>query len=182
MTPDKKMNMVEEQKSKLFFFGIFPKCSFYKPVTVLIILVLIALGTWGIYYLNLWAAVGYLIYSILFYFLVMPLTICKYCYFKVTETKIDKEKGKTIKKLLSVDKWSESHLHKHVGQKHWVGLMIIVWFLPFVLIVISFFMDFSIFAVISLIGFTAVLVGNVFYILRIKIYFHIFISTIAKRQ
>ena len=98
----------------------------------------------------------------------MPLTICKYCYFKVKETTIDKEKGKTIEKLLSVDKWSESHLHKHVGQKHWVWLMIIIWFLPIVLIVISFFRDFSIFAVISLIGFTAVLVGNVFYMLRIK--------------
>ena len=162
------MNMVEEQKSKLFFLGIFPKCPFYKPVPLLIILVLIALGTWGIYYLNLWAAVGYLIYSILFYFLGMPLTICKYCYFKVTETTIDKEKGKTIEKLLSVDKWSESHLHKHVGQKHWTWLMTIIWFLPIVLIVISFFRDFSIFAVISLIGFTAVLVGNVFYMLRIK--------------
>jgi len=41
----KRMNMVEEQKSKLFFLRIFPKCPFYKPVPVLIILVLIALGT-----------------------------------------------------------------------------------------------------------------------------------------
>ena len=161
------MNM-EEKKSNLFVLGIIPKCLFYKPVPLLIILVLIALGTWGIYFLNLWAAVGYSIYSILFYFLVMPLTICKYCYFKVTETTIDKEKGKTTKKLLSVDKWSESHLHKHVGQKHWTWLMTMIWFLPIVLIVISFFREFSIFAVISLIGFTAVLVGNVIYMLRVK--------------
>ena len=80
----------------------------------------------------------------------------------------DKSLLKTIEKLLSVDKWSESHLHKHVGQKNWVVLMVIIWFLPIVLIVISFFMDFSLFAVISLIGFTAVLVGNVFYMLRVK--------------
>jgi hypothetical protein len=160
------MNMVEEQRSKLFFLGIFPKCHFYKPVPLLIILVFIALGTWGIYYFNLWAAVGYLIYSILFYFLVMPLTICKYCYYKVKETTIDKEKGKTIEKLLPLDKWRESYLKKHVGQKNWVGLMTIIWFLPIVLIVISFFLNFSIFALISLIGFIVVLVGNYFYMLR----------------
>jgi len=164
----KRMNMVEEQKSKLFFLGIFPKCPFYKPVPVLIILVLIALGTWGIYYLNLWAAVGYLVYSILYYFLVMPFTICKYCYFKVKETTIDKEKGKTIEKLLSIDKWRESYLHKHVGQKYWVFFMVIIWFLPIVLIVISFFLNFSIFALVSLVGFIVVLVGNYFYMLRIK--------------
>ena len=162
------MNMVEEQKSKLFILGIFPKCPFYKPVPLLIILVLIAFGTWGIYYLNLWAAVAYLIYSILYYFLAMPLTMCKYCYFKVKETTIDKEKGKTTEKLLSVDKWSESYLHKHVGQKHWTWLMMIVWFLPIVLIAISFFRDFSIFALISLIGFIVVVVGNYFYMLRKK--------------
>jgi len=71
------MNMAEEKKSKLFFLGIYPKCPFYKPIPVLIILVMIALGTWGSYYLHLWAAVAYLIYSLLFYFLVMPLTMCK---------------------------------------------------------------------------------------------------------
>lgn len=81
--------MTEEQKSELFFLGIFPKCPFYKSLqAILIILVLIALGTLGIYFLNLWAAVGYLVYSIVFYFLVMPLTMCKYCFFKVKETTI----------------------------------------------------------------------------------------------
>jgi hypothetical protein len=164
----KRMNMVEEQKSKLFFLGIFPKCPFYKPVPVLIILVLIALGTWGIYYLDLWAAVAYLIYSILFYFLAMPFTICKYCYFKVKETTIDKEKGETIEKLLSLDKWRESYLKKHVGQGGWTVFMSIIWLLPIVLIVISFFLNFSIFALISLIGFIFVLVGNFFYMLKKK--------------
>ncbi len=157
-----------EKKSKLFVLGIIPKCPFYKPVALLIILVLISLGTWGIYFLNLWAAVGYLIYSILYYFLVMPLTICKYCYFKVTETNKDEEKGKTTKKLLSVDNWTKSHLHKHVGQKNWVMLMIIVWFLPIVLITISFFRDFSPIAIIPLVSFIGVLVGNIFYMLRVK--------------
>jgi len=162
------MSKMDEQKSKLFILGIFPKCPFYKPVPVLIILVLIALGTWGIYYLNSWAALAYLIYSFLFYFLVMPFTLCKYCYFKVTVTETDKQNGRTIKKRLSVDQWSESHLHKHVGQKHWTWLMAIIWLLPIVLIVISFFRDFSIFALISLIAFIFVVVGNYFYMLKVK--------------
>lgn len=160
------MNMVEEQKSKLFFLGIFPKCPFYKPVPLLIILALIALGTVGIYFLNLWVSVGYLIYSIVFYFLAMPLTICKYCYFKVKETTIDRDTGETIVKLLPLDKWRESYLKKHVGQKYWAVFMSIIWLLPIVLIVISFFLNFSIFALIFLIGFIVVLVGNYFHMLR----------------
>ena len=160
--------MVDEKNSKLFLFGFIPKCPFYKPVPVLIIFVLIALGTWGIYYLSLWAAVVYVIYSLFFYFLVMPFTMCKYCYFKTTETTTDQENGKTTKNLLTVDKWSESHLRKHVGQKHWVWFMFIVWMLPIVLTIVSFFMNFSIFAVIALIGFIAVVVGNYFYMVRVK--------------
>ena len=153
--------MVEEQKSKLFYLGIIPKCPFYKPVPVLIISVLIALGTVGIYYLNLWAAVAYLIYSIVFYFLVMPLTICKYCYYKVKETTIDSTKEKTIEKLLPKDKWTESYLKLHEGQKFWTYFMMIVWFLPIILIVISFFLRFEIVALISLIGFIVVLAVSI---------------------
>jgi len=162
------LNTVEEQDSKLFFLGIFPKCPFYKPVPVLIILALIALGTWGIYYLNFWAAVAYSIYSILFYFLAMPFTMCRYCYFKVKDTTMDKEKGKAIEKLLPLDTWRESYLRKHVGQKKWTFFMSVIWLLPIVLIVISFFLDFSIFALLSLIGFIVVLVGNYQYMLRKK--------------
>ena len=166
----KSMNMVEEQRSNLFIIGIYPRCPFYKSVqAVLIILVLIALGTWGIYYLNSWTAIAYLIFSILFYFLVMPFTMCKYCYYKVTETTKDIETGKTIKKLISLDKWRESNgIEKHVGQKNWTYCMSIIWLLPIVIIVISFFKNFSIFALISLIGFIVVLVGNYFYMLRVK--------------
>ena len=160
------MKMVE-QKSNLTFIGIFPKCPFYKPVRLSIILAMIALGTWGIYYLNLWTAVAYSTYSILFFFLALPLTICKYCYYKVKETTIDKEKGKTIEKLLSLDKWRESYLKKWVGQGKKVQVFMgIIWLLPIVLIFISFFLNFSIFALISLIGCIVVLGGNVIYMNR----------------
>lgn len=161
--------MAGEQQAKLFNLGIFPKCPFYKSVqAILIILTLITLGTAGIYFLNSLAAIAYFVYSILFYFLVMPFTMCKYCYFKVKETTVDTETGETIVKLLSLEKWRETHLKKHVGQKHWTVLMTIVWFAPIILILISFFLNFSIFALISLIGFIIVLVGNYFYMIRKK--------------
>ena len=153
--------MVEKSKSELFFWGIFPKCPFYKSVqAILIILLLISLGTAGIYFFNFWVAVGYLVYSFLFYFIVMPLTLCKYCYFKTKETKTNRDTGQTVVKLLPLDKWKESYLQKHVGQKRWVSLMIVVWFAPIVLIVASFFLSFSMFALASLIGFVVTLVGN----------------------
>ena len=165
----KRPNTVEEQDSKPFILGIYPKCPFYGSVqAVLIIVVLIALGTWGIYYLNRWTAVAYLVYSISFYFLVMPFTLCRYCYFRVTETTVDEENGR-IERLLPIEKWRESNgIEKHVGQKHWTWLMTVIWFLPIVLIVISFFLDFSMFALVSLVGFVAVLVGNYYYMLREK--------------
>jgi len=162
--------MVEEQRSNPFILGIYPRCPFYKSVqAILIVLILIALGTWGIYYLNSWIAIAYLFFSIMFYFLVMPFTMCKYCYYKVTETTKDIATGKTIKKLISLDKWRESNgIEKHVGQKNWTYCMSIIWLLPIALIVISFFKNFSIFALISFIGFIVVLVGNYFYMLRVK--------------
>ena len=163
------MNMVEEQKSKLFILGIFPKCPFYKPVPLLIILVLIALGTWGIHYLNLWVAVAYLIYAILWYFLVMPIFHCRHCYYKVKETTTDNNTGKSIEKLLPKEQWKESCLQKHVEcGKKWGVNFFISWFLPIILMVISFFLSFSIFVVIFLIGFIGMVVGNFFYMLKVK--------------
>ena len=160
--------MAEDQKSKLFFLGYIPRCPFYKPIPVLIILVLIALGTWGIYYFNQWVALGYAIFSLLFYFLLMPFTLCKHCYFKVIKTSIDEETGETTKKLMSVDKWGKTLLHKHVGQKNWVWPMVLIWFLPVVLIIITLVRDFNYLPLIALIGFILVVVGNIFYMLKVK--------------
>jgi hypothetical protein len=159
---------VEQQQSNLFTLGIFPKCPFYKPVPVLIILVLIAFGTLGIYFLNFWAAVTYLIFSIFYYFVAMPFTLCKYCYYRVTETTSAENNGEAVAKLVPLVTWREVYLRKHVGQKNWTLFMTTVWFLPTVLIVISFFFNFSPFALTALIGFIAVLVGNWFYMLRKK--------------
>ena len=147
-----------DHKSNLTFLGIFPKCPFYRPVRLLIILAMIAIGTWGISFLNIWAAVSYCIYSVLFFFLALPLTICKYCYYKTKGT------TQTIEGLLSVDKWRELYLKKWVSQGKKVQIFMgIIWLLPMVLIFISFFLNFSLFALISLIGCIVVLGGNVVY-------------------
>ncbi|MHA1958730.1 MAG: hypothetical protein ACW99U_00710 [Candidatus Thorarchaeota archaeon] len=158
-----------EQETSPFFLRIYPKCPFYKSATALsIVLLLIALGTFGIYFFDLWAAVGYSVFSILFYFLVMPMTMCRYCYFKVTETTTNEERGGTTEKLLSVDEWSKSHLHMHVGQKGWAFVMAIIWFLPIILIGASLFLNFSAFALLALVGFVVVLAGNYYYMVRVK--------------
>jgi len=82
----------------------------------------------------------------------------QYCYYKVKETTIDEKSGKPIVKLLPKDKWKECCLEKHVDYaKKWGFNFFILWFLPIVLIIISFFLNFSIFALISLIGFIVVL-------------------------
>ena len=133
------------------------KCPFNRsPLQVVLRLVMMVFGTMGLYFLNIWVAVVYLIYYLVFFFLLMPIKHCQYCYFCVKETTI--ENGKTIKKLLPVDKWKESYLKKHVAcGKKWSFNFIILWFLPIVLIIISFFFNFSIFALISLIGLIVVL-------------------------
>ncbi len=161
--------MAVEQDTDLFFLRIFPKCPFFGSATALsIILTLIGLGTWGVYYLNYWAAVGYLSYSLVFYFLVMPLTMCRYCYFNITETSTNEETGKTAASLLSVERWTKSHLHMHVGQKGWAFAMAIVWLAPLVLIGASLFLNFSAFVLLALLGFVVVLVGNYYFMLRVK--------------
>ena len=120
---------------------------------------LMAFGTVGLIFLNLWVSLGYLIYSLGFYVLAYPLKSCQYWYYKVKETTIDRKKGKTIGKLLPIDKWSESYLQKHVDcGKTWGLNFFILWLIPIVLIGISFFLSFSRFALISLIGFIVVLV------------------------
>ena len=139
--------MVEEPRSKLFFLGIFPKCPYYKSViNVALIAILIILGTVGLYYLHLWVAVGYAIYASVFYFFLMPWRHCQYCYYKVKEP--------TAEKLLPKEKWVESCLQKHVAcGKKWSANFALLWFIPIIGIVISFFLAFDIVALLSLIGF-----------------------------
>ena len=63
--------------------------------------------------------------------------MCKYCYFRVKETTIDEDTRETTVKLLPLDIWRESYLQKHVGQKYWATLVVIVWFASIVLIAVG---------------------------------------------
>ena len=135
------------------------KCPYTKPVVQWVLrFAMLALGTIGIIFLNLWVAVVYLIYFVGFYFFAMPLKHCQYCYYRVKETTIDDKTGKNVENLLPLEKWKELYLKKHVAcGKKWSFNFFITFFSPIVLIVISFFLNFSIFALISLIGFIAAL-------------------------
>ncbi len=140
-------------KSNLTYLGIFPKCPFYRHVRLLIILTMIVIGSWGISFLNMWVAVSYTIYSILIFGLILPLTICKYCYYKT---------NKSLE--FSVEKWRELYLKKWVSQGKIARIFMgIIWLLPLALIFISFFLNFSFWALLSLIGCILVLGGNVVY-------------------
>ncbi len=137
--------MMDEQKSNLLSLGIYPKCPFYKSIANMVLtLALIAVGTVGISFLNLWIAILYLLYAFLFLFFAMPIWHCQYCYYKLKE--------------ITLDKWRESYLQKHVNYaKKWGFNFFVLWFGPIILIVISFFLNFSIYALGSLIGFIIVL-------------------------
>jgi hypothetical protein len=142
-----------DHNSNLTFLGIIPKCPFYRPVRFLIILVMIVIGTWGISFLNIWLSVSYLFYSILIFGLVLPLTICRYCFYK---TKIEVQ--------FSVAKWKEIYLNKWVSQGKIIRVFMgIIWLLPIILIFISFFVNFSFFGLLSLIGCIVALGVNVIY-------------------
>lgn len=148
--------MNEENKTRLTFLGIFPNCPFYKPVNQLFVIAALAFGTWGAYYLNLWAAIGFGIYAILYFYFIMPIWHCQFCYYKVYESEIDANKRKPSKKLLSVEKWTESYLAKHVKcGKNWGINFTIILFTPIILIIISFFLSFNYLAIIALVGFIA---------------------------
>ena len=150
-----------EQKSSISFLRIFPKCPYYTSIIVFILTtVLITLGAIGLYFLNVWVAIGYVTYSISYIFLAMPIKHCQYCYYKVQDPTLDNKTGK----LLPLDKYHESYFPKHViCAKKWANNLFIIWFLPIVLIVISFFLSFEILALIALLGFIVVLAVQLIY-------------------
>lgn len=140
-------------------------CPYNNSVLNLLLrLSLMALGTVGLIFFNVWVSVGYLIYAVLWNFLIFPTIHCKYCYYAVKETTTDGNTGKSIKKLLPKDQWVESCLENHVEcGKKWSKGFYILWFVPIILIIVSFFLSFSIYALLSLIGFIGVLAGMLYY-------------------
>ena len=156
-----------ETHTKLDLRSLFyPKCPYNNSVLVSVLrLGLIALGTVGISFFNIWVTVVYVVYSAAFNLLALPIKHCQYCYYEVKEPKVDWETGKATLTLLPVDEWNETFLQKHVAcAKKWFFHSYILWLGPIVLIDMSLLLNFSLFALISLIGFIGVLAGKLLYV------------------
>ena len=146
-------------------FGPLQKCPYHKSARVWICRIgMMVFGSVGLIYFNIWVAALYLLNSFLITFWAWPVKHCKHCYYNVTT--IEKKNGKTIMRLLSLDEWRESHLKKHVdcGKKLFPPIGLLLWLLPIVLMGISFFWNFSIFALFSLIGFICMLAVMLLYV------------------
>jgi len=150
-------------------FGPFQKCPYNKSILLWVFrLGMMIFGTVGLVFLNIWVAVIFLLYSVVIIFWVTPVIHCKYCYYSVKETIVDNKNGKTLEKLLPVDEWIETHLKKHIdcAKRSYPPINILQWLLPIVLITISFFLNFSLIALLSLIGFMGLLAIMLLYTKR----------------
>ncbi|HIH01398.1 TPA: hypothetical protein HA259_04870 [Thermoplasmata archaeon] len=138
---------------------VWRKCPFYESKFQLALkLAIIGFGAVGLSALNVWVSAIYLAYSLLFFLLIMPLRHCRYCFYAVRDSGSDGAENGVAVGPLAVADWVESYLEKHVEcGKRWSVNLFVLWIGPIVLIVVSFFLDFSILAVISLIGFVSML-------------------------
>jgi hypothetical protein len=122
-------------------------CPIHKNPTQLVLnLLMAAFGTLGLYYINLWLAISYLIFFVLFFFVIMPVKACQYCYFHIKE--------------LTLEQWKEEYLELHEAnwKKYGLGLFAL-WLIPIIGISISFFLEFEILALLGLIAFLAALIS-----------------------
>ena len=80
-------------------FGPIQKCPYNKSVLVWVArLGLMALGTVGLTFLNMWVAVIYLLSSVVITFWIMPVMHCKYCFYSMSKAGADKKNGKIAEK------------------------------------------------------------------------------------
>ncbi len=106
-------------------------------------LIMVAFGAVGLYYLSIWASVAYILLFLVVFFVVMPMRMCQYCYYKVDS---------------SLEEWKEEYLQQHADcVKKWGSAIFLIWGVPIVGIIASFFTNFSPVAVVCLVGFVALL-------------------------
>jgi len=122
------------------------KCPMQRsPLQLVFIFIMAGLGAIGLYYLNLWVMVAYLFFYFVFFFVILEVKACKYCYYKKSD--------------ISLDQWKEEYLTLHTNcSKKWSSLIFIVWLWPIVGITIAFFQNRSIITLICLIGFICLLI------------------------
>ena len=99
-------------------FGPMQKCPYNKSVIVWVSrLGMMVLGTVGLIFLNIWVAVVYLLYSVVFTFWVMPVLHCKYCYYNVKETTMENKNGKTSAVPINLEIFNVRGLSGHSDHK-----------------------------------------------------------------
>ena len=124
------------------------KCPLHKDALQMVLnLLMLTFGTLGLYYLHLWFAISYLIYFVLFFFILMPVKACQYCYFN--------SKG------LTIDQWKKDYLDLHEAnwKKYGLGLFAL-WLLPIIGIITSFFIEFEVNALVALGLFIVMLIAS----------------------
>lgn len=140
-------------------------CPYNSSIPQLILsLGMMLLGVGGLFFFNLWVATAYLVIFFLYFFMIIPLKACQYCYYNITETVINRQQGKIIKKQLPIEDWKEKYLQKHKDcWKKWGIGIFVLWLMPIVGLTISFFVSFSVICLICLIGFVSVLIVSQIY-------------------
>lgn len=102
---------------------------------------MVVCGSLGLSYLSIWASVAFIVLFLAYFFVIMPSTLCKYCYFRTD---------------CDLKEWEEQYLAVHTeAMKKWGMGIFVVWLVPVIGIVVSFFVNFSVVAVICLVGFVA---------------------------
>ena len=153
--------MIEVSQTSKIRHLLYPRCPYNDSVILFVLRVsVVVCGSIGLIFFNVWIAGVYLLYSVLFNVFIWPIVHCQHCYYKVKENN----------DLLPLEEWKESHLDKHVacGKRWGSPNLMILWLVPIVLIGISLFLNFSLYALISLIIFILALVGIGIYT-RVKV-------------
>lgn len=107
-------------------------------------LVMIVLGAVGLYFLSIWIAALYVVFFLVYFFVIMPVKACRYCYYRSGD--------------ITLEEWKEKYLDLHANcMKMWGVGIFVIWGAPIVGILISFYTNFSIVALLCLIGFVILL-------------------------
>ena len=111
---------------------------------LLLTVIMVAVGAVGLYFLSLWASVAYLVWFFAFFFVVMPLTMCRNCYYRMN---------------IDLEEWKKEYLSLHADcMKKWGITMFSIWVIPIVGIFIALYQKFSVIALVCLIIFVIMVV------------------------
>ncbi|MFX1507305.1 MAG: hypothetical protein ACFFDC_14580, partial [Promethearchaeota archaeon] len=144
---------------------LYPRCPYNNSIIILFLRIsIMCFGTIGLIFLNVWIAGLYLLYSLAFNILAWPIKHCQHCYYKIRESIVEENTSTSRSNLLPLKEWKGLYLERHIAcGKKWGKNLFILWLGPIALIVFSFLVEFSIVALISLVGFIGALIATGIY-------------------